>query len=295
MADEQVPQGATTTGTPVVFRFRDAYNTTADKRAAIEADDLCSLAVDMSLAVNTVLAAFPRIQELMAEIEELPIAHEEISKLDTYAHAAGHALALYNAATAPPEQLEAVYELALAQKNALKSDATNLALRGLLNKDAVAGLRNEVGYRNVGYDLMSLIAILRAAQTRIAGRSAILPEELDSAELVANELLELAAQREARSVVDPHVAENRHRALTLMVRTYDQARRAVTFIRWDRGDMEKYTPALYGSKGVRRREDGTELGPNLSTTPGTPTAPTGGATPATPTVPGGQGGNPFGQ
>jgi hypothetical protein len=294
MADNETVQTDTREST-FAFRFRDAYRTTTAKRAELDPSTFSSLAVDMGLAVNTVLAAYPRIQELKAELADLPVDHEAIDELDSYAHAAGHALALYNAATAPPERLDEVYEVALSRRNVLKSDATNLMAHGLLGKDALVKLNNDVGYRNVGYDVMTLVSILRAEAARIAGRSATLPTDLDSAEAVANELLELAALREARNVVDPNVAENRHRAFTLMERTYDQVRRAMGFLRWSRGDMDKITPALYGTKGFRRREEAQPEG-SAAAVPATGIGAPGNAVnpPLTATVvPGGQGGVPF--
>jgi hypothetical protein len=301
MPDTNVTNGPITSDQPgPVFRFRDAYVKTADKRAAVDPNEFASLTLDVGLAINTVLAAHPRIQELREQIDALPIDHEQIDALDTYAQAAGHALALYNVATAPPERLDEVYAEASERRNTLKSDAANLATHGLINKDAVAALKGDVGYRNVGYDLMSLVSILRNAGTRVAGRSATLPEDLDKAEVVANELLELSALRESRNAVDPNVSENRQRAFTLMQQAYDQARRAITFLRWDRGDADKITPALYGTRGARKREEppttGT-AGAGTPTTPGNGTAPTATNTnppaPQTPIVPGGQGGSPF--
>ncbi|HEX2735644.1 MAG TPA: hypothetical protein VHM70_28785 [Polyangiaceae bacterium] len=278
---------------PGLFRFRDAYQKTAPERAALDPGDFSSIGLDLALAINTVLAANPRIQELHDELAELPIDHEQIAQLETYAQAAGHALALYNVATAPPERLDEVYQEAVERRNTLKSDALNLATHNLVNKDAVAALKGDVGYRNVGYDLMSLVSLLRASATRIAGRSATLPEDLDKAEAIANELLELAALREARSSIDPKVSENRHRAFTLMQKAYDQARRAVSFLRWDRGDADKITPALYGSKGSRRREDPAAEQPTVPVTPTTQGTTPSATTPVAPAVPGGQGGSPF--
>lgn len=296
MTDMAVPAPALA-GATTGFRFRDAYLSTAVERAAVDPSDLIHLSFDISLAVNIVLAVIPRLAQFKEEIGKLPLDHELIGGLEAFAQAAGHAQALYTIATAPPEELQAVYDDAAARRAALRSDAANLAAHGLLNPDAVGAIKSDVGYRNVGYDLMSLVSLMRNAGARIAGRSATLPEDLDRAELVANQLVELAARREARQQVDPSVAENRLRALSLMVKAYSQVRRAMYFIRWDFGDAEKLAPSVYTAKSSPKRKENGEDADNATTPqPGADAQPppiVPGAAPAQPTVAGGQGGDPF--
>jgi hypothetical protein len=257
------------------------------------------------VAVNTALAAYPRILELRAEFEQLPIDWSTIEQIKTLAEAAGHAQALYTVATQPPEELQAVYEDALARRATLKSDAMNLALHNLVNRDAVNAVKNDVGYRNVGYDLMSLVTIFRSAGDRLIGRTATLPADVDRAEAIANQLLAMNARREERSSVDPQIAEDRQRAFTLLLRAYDQARRALEFLRWERGDADRIAPSLYAMMGGGRprKKDGTTSTDLPSAPATTPPAPGAAAAsnvslgvdvPAAPPVaPGAQGGNPF--
>jgi hypothetical protein len=295
------PKQAPTAAAAEVFRFRAAYERTAAARAAIDPGDLASLRVDMGMAIDTVFAALPRITALRSELAKTAIDLELIDALGTYAHAAGHALALYNAATTPPEELAAIHQEASGRRAALKSDAMNLALHGLLNRDAVTSLKGEVGFRNVGYDLLSLVAIYREAWERIEGRTAVLAADLDRAEIIAGQLLELAALREARRVTDPNIADSRHRAFTLMHKAYNQVRRALVFLRWETGDASKIAPPLYGKGGRRRDSDddqNDQLGIEQDATPATNGTTNGGQPPAVaPTggnvAPGVQGGSPF--
>lgn len=294
LAAASLAQAASTTG----FRFREAYLRTAVERTALDPSDLVHLSFDISLAVNIVLAAVPRLAQYKELIAALPLDHELIEALEAFAQAAGHAQALYAIATSPPEELQGVYDNAVVRRTTLRSDVANLAAHGLVNTDAVAAIKSDVGYRNVGYDLMSLVSLLREAAPRIAGRSATLPEELDRAELVANQLVELAARREARQQVDPSVAENRLRAVSLMVKAYDQVRRAIYFIRWDHGDAERIVPSVYTAKGPQKRKEATTDLPAGGTAPTEGNVQGPGAGPgaqvAPPAVAGAQGGSPFG-
>ena len=56
----------------------------------------------------------------------------------------------------------------------------------------------------------------------------------------------------------------RQRAFTLLVRSYDEIRRAVVFVRWAEADADAFAPSLYTksrklrASGVERIEAGTE-------------------------------------
>jgi hypothetical protein len=49
-------------------------------------------------------------------------------------------------------------------------------------------------------------------------------------------------------------ADIRVRAFTLLTRRYDQARRAVTYLRWAEDDVQKIAPSLYTGRGGGKRE-----------------------------------------
>lgn len=283
------------------FPFRVAFDKTATERAAIDPSDFASLRVDLSLAINTVMVAHPKIENLRKEIAGLPVNQQAIDSLYTFAQAAAHAVALYRVATMPPEELDALYQEGLQRRNALKSDATNLVVYGLVSRDAVAALTGETGFRNVGYDLMSLVGLFRAARDRIAGRTAAQAADIDRAEVIGNQLLMMFAARESRKALTGDLAEARLRAFTLMQNAYEEARRAVEFLRWYQGDAHEIAPSFYGTKGSRRKDDepaepvvvnvpvgdGTVANPqvNAQSPAGNPTV--------NPAVPGARGGSPF--
>lgn len=248
----------------------------------------------MTLAVDIALAAAKRIAPLKADIDKLELDLKLMSRLDVYARAAGYAQAVYSISTAPPEALQEVYEEALRYRAALYSDASNLARAGLINAESVSLIKNEVGFRNVGYDLQRLLNLFRASSERITGRTVTLPEDLERVERVATQLIELAAYREQHQTVDPLLAENRLRAVSLMVKAYEQVRRAVQYLRFDLGDADKFAPSIYTAKSSPRRREAVPETPNgIAVTPadaGQPVMPVVGEQPQ---VPGGPGGSPF--
>jgi len=61
-------------------------------------------------------------------------------------------------------------------------------------------------------------------------------------------------------------AERRACAFTLFMRAYDQARRAVIFLRWDEGDADEIAPSLYKGRGGRgQRAEAPAEAPAAST------------------------------
>jgi hypothetical protein len=54
----------------------------------------------------------------------------------------------------------------------------------------------------------------------------------------------------------------------LLANAYDQARRAITYLRWNKGDADLIAPSLYAGRGNARRRvsEGTEL-PAAEVTP----------------------------
>lgn len=54
-------------------------------------------------------------------------------------------------------------------------------------------------------------------------------------------------------------AELRVRALSLLVREYEELRRMVTYVRWFEGDADTFVPSLYAGRGGRRPKEDTEV------------------------------------
>jgi hypothetical protein len=265
--DPTVNEPSTPAGT---FRFREAFEATADERAQVPDEDLVPINIDVGDAAHTVLTVVPRLAPLTDDMKALPVDHARIERLDVYARAAGHAHAVHVVASAPPEQLTALYEKALRCRGSLRSDVQNLINHGLVAEDSLSGIDGETGYSNVGYDLMSLVAIMRGAEERVKGRTATLPEDLDEAELVANQLLEMVALRDGTPGVPRAVALDRQRAFTLLVNAYDEARRAVHFLSWKAGNGNEIAPSLFANRSGRRKAATSDDKPSNTDVPRAP-------------------------
>jgi hypothetical protein len=194
----------------------------------------------------------------------------------------------------PQEDIVALNETALKLRETLRSDATALANRGLIDRARLAPFKGEVGYRNVAFELVDWANLLRDCWSQIEGKTALTSDELAAAKKHGERLVRAAGLREQAPSVVAEVARLRQQAMTLLMSAYEEVRRAVTYIRWHEDDSDKVAPSLYANR--RRRsfaDDPTEPGP--APTQGTPAtgAATAPVTTAPPVAPGLPGAHPF--
>lgn len=225
--------------------YRGAFDLTAPERAALASEDVLDTNVDLPNAVHIARQSVVRMQPLLPEIGKLPVRHELIARLEVRARAAIHAHVLYTASIAPPERLQAVYERALAGRQRVRSEVTNFINQGLVPANALDGMNNETGYRNVAYGTLYGVTTLRAHSAVIGTRGVLTPADLDEFELLANELETLNTRREQSRGADPKAVDEQNRAFTLMYESFEWARRAVWFVRWFHGDAREITPSLF--------------------------------------------------
>ena len=179
--------------------------------------------------------------------------------LQLYIFAAGHAHARLLAASAPLESIAAVSERGVKLRDAMYLDAVALAHRGLLNGDRLADFKAKVGYKNLATDLLGLSALFREGWDKIASRTGVQLGELDEAELVGHQLMDAVSAREQAQGIVAQSQAQRQRNFTLFARSYNQARRAISFLRWDHGDLDQICPSLFAGRGGSRRK-ATEAG-----------------------------------
>jgi hypothetical protein len=236
-------------------RFRDAYENLLEEFEHVRPDELIAMSVDVPTAVTTVLGAIPEIRalrpQIVAELPRLDIAR--FDKLEAYALATAHAHALFLGASEPRESMERLVQGGISIREVIVADATALAQRRLIDGHRLRELRGVNGYRNLAFDLFVLSAIMREAWPKIAGATALELVELDQAELIADKLLTAVGQREQGPAVAAAYAESRQRAFTLLVAAYEEARRAIAFLRWHQGDAEEIAPSLYENGGRPER------------------------------------------
>ena len=236
-----------------VGSFEAAYTKTAKARAALEPAELWTINLDVQLTVTSVLSALPRMRSLSEEIErQLPaFAVSQFDKLETYAESLAYAQTSYLAASEPAEVLPALVARGAELRDQLVADATALARRGLLDAKALNELKGGNGFLNVGSDLGVLVRMLRERWSDDQGKSAIQTERArrGRAALRAHHARVRGAQPAAGAC--GRGGRRSARAYSLLLDAYDQARRAISYVRWEENDVEKFAPSLWSGRGGR--------------------------------------------
>lgn len=260
-------------------------------------DELTIINLDIPSVVATTLGALPEIRALRSEVKkQLPdFDLAAFDKLEDYAFTLNEAHMRYLTATQPADDLDALSAEANALRETLFADASALARRGLLDGNKLKELRGPNGYKNLATDLGMLASMLRDGWPQFQGRSAIEGSELERAVKIGQRLLRIVGLREQGPATVAQATDIRSRAFTLLARTYDNARRAATYLRWTAGDVDRIAPSLYAGRGNGRRKSAEPATPAPTPAPVVVSQP--GATPvaaATPASTPTKEANPFG-
>jgi hypothetical protein len=223
---------------------------------ALSLDELVAINLDVPSAVATTLGSLPEIRAVRPQIvEHLPkFDLVAFDKLEDYALALNYANAQYLTANQPPDDLDAVLTEGTTLRETLLIDATALSRRGFVDGNRLRELNGPNGYKNLATDLLMVASVLRDAWSQIQGRTGIQLAELDRAEKLAQRLLRVVGLRAQSPATVAKAADQRIRAFTLLARTYDDARRAVMFLRWVAGDVDSIAPSLYAGRSNGRKK-----------------------------------------
>ena len=268
--------------------------------------ELLPVTYSVTSAVAMVLGLMARLMTMREQAAKLP--DYDASCFDRLPDCT-RALAYAHTNTLAPAQgprvdLVELGAAGVATREKLTEEFNHLARYQLLDRQRLAGIKNLVGYKNVAFDLTALVKILREAWPTIAGKTLLTPADLEHAQQLAEQLLATVGERDQSTSASAEATAMRQRAFTLFTRTYDQVRRAVTFLLWDDPEqLEAVCPSLYAGRrsGKRAGKDETsDEGPGPDAGPVSPPAPVagsgqgheGGAVVAT-HIPGQPGGSPF--
>lgn len=282
-----------------VLKFQTSYDRVLPEIRRVSEDDQVALNIDLYTAFTTVRGSLERIKAqrpaIVAEFRTFDI--EQFDKLEDYAYAMANAHSLYEMASKPVESLPGLSDEALPLCNNLYNDAIGLANRGLIDGAKLKDLPGTVGYRNLGFHLLDLSNLLRAAWPAIENKTPIQMRELEQAHLLSDRILSAVGVREQTSVNVAEATKIRQQAFTLLVNAYDQARRAIAYLRWEEDDVETIAPSLYSARQAAKRKHASDVvkpaAPAAETKPTTTPAVSASAPNAVPV--GHPGSNPFTQ
>lgn len=219
--------------------------------AKLPATALISINLDIPRAVATILGAEPRVRLLLpameAEMKNPPTAI--VDGLRQAALGAWYAHLI----TLPSKSGETTKELldrATSLRAKLLKAADALADAELVDAMAVARIREGSGNLDKATDLVALAALFSQSWSEIHDKTAItLAQVNEAASIGPSLLLALSEQPLPKS---GGATDMRQRAFSHLVSMYDRIRRAVSFVRWDEGDMDAFAPSLYAKSRKRK-------------------------------------------
>jgi hypothetical protein len=255
----------------------ETYERILPELQALKTEELILINRDIPTVVTTTLGALPEIKALRPEIvEQLPrFDITSFNKLEDYAFTLNYTHGQYITATQPSDDLEVLVAEATTLRETLLTDASALARRGLVDGNRLQELKGVNGFKNLATDLGALANILRESWPSIQTRTNIQLSELEQAGKMAHRILRIVGLREQGPVMVAAATDMRTRAFTLLARTYDDARRAVIYLRANEGDADKIAPSLYGGRKRKGAEAASPVEPAPAPTPAPAPAATG--------------------
>jgi hypothetical protein len=146
-------------------------------------------------------------------------------------------------------------------------------------------------------DVERFAEIVRENWSKVQGKTPLTRAHLDEFEALSDRLLTTLGVKDQSEELVAESTLRRQRAFALFLRAYNEVRRAISFLRWNQGDVDSIIPSLYSIKGGRKRgpSDPEVVAPSPPATgPANPITPAPGATPKSDEVPiGHPGSSPF--
>ncbi len=250
---------------------------------AVRDDDLEPINRDPNGVVTTVLGANRLVQKYLPELEKMPgLDMARIRKLGDYADALlyWHGSATYAQPSKP--EVAAMIERALIIRERTLHDLGALVRHGQLDGALLTKFGDNAAHRKVASDLVGLSNLVHERWAELNGKTLITLAAMDEASALGKAIMQALGDRDLAQAELARDIARRNKAYTLVVRTYEELRSAVTFLRRAEGDADKIAPSLF-ALGRRGKKDEEEEAP--AATPAAPAPSTLGPTKSSLIVP----------
>ncbi len=249
---QQGPSRAGGTGLPPLDRTAEAFARVRDELMALPAGEVGQVNADVVSVVLTALGAWSNIEPRLGAMRAaLPLHdHAAIGRVHDYALALLHAQIASRGRAKGGGSFAALKAEAAGLRERLLLSAEGLAHFGLVDGVRVAAIRRGQGLIDLANDLSALSMLFQASWGAIADKTPVTRAEVERAEELGLRLLEAIGRRKVGndgSKAPGPYEDERARAFRLLVRAYGQARRALAYLRWDEGDVDRLAPSLFGA------------------------------------------------
>lgn len=236
-----------------------AYQEVRAELQAMPPEDGGRILVNIPTVVTLVRGSWPNLEAELARIARLPEFNlAALRKLPSYSLALLHVYLLLLPSAEVESRLRTLVAEAGPARERLLVAAEALALLGFVDGERVAAIRRGTGHLDTANDLIALAQLFRAGGDELLGKTKLAWLEVDRAYVLGMELVDALGRRRvgtdgARAGGESEV--ECAKLFRLVVRTYEQGRRALSYLRWSEGDVNEKMPSLYTRRRRRRSPD----------------------------------------
>lgn len=177
-------------------------------------------------------------------------------------------------ALASSGNLSATHDAVRTEYDLLITDLTSLVNRKVVDAGELAKGRDIQGYEATARSTLILVDVLDAHWARIQGMTPLTRADLARARAAAEAMLDALGARE-QNVSRLPAMEVRRRAVTLLVRTHEEIRREMRYLRYYEDDADQFIPSLWVRGRRRGAADEPEEPVMTPAGPGAPAVDTG--------------------
>jgi hypothetical protein len=236
------------------YEAAERYERARPDLDALPAEAVGRITARVATVIAIVFGAWPHIEALLPVLSTLPLLDlADLRKLPDYVYALYYA-DLMAMPSSESTDVPALVAEATPMRDRMLSVAESMAKYRFVDAERVAAIRSGLGHLDTAHDLGALAALFRGMAPEHQARLPVPEAEIDRAAELSLQLLAAIGRRQVGSDglgLPSRYEDDRARAFRLVVRSYDHARRAVTFVRWKEGDADLLVPSLYS--GRRRR------------------------------------------
>jgi len=237
-------------------QLREALEKVRPRLATVDPTELIPINVNPVDAATTVCGALPAILNFRSSIRTHLNTFEldHLDGLEPLAMALIQSHSLFVGAKAPPTELTNVLSEITPLRERFLTDVNGLKTRGCLNVCNLTSLRGSPGHRRIATDVLTLTNILRNNWEGVSSKCGVTEAELNRAEFLADRLFRLVSRRAQAPARLAEAALERQKIYTLLVHSYGQVRKAVSYLRWEHEDAEKFAPSFFKSRKAGKRK-----------------------------------------
>lgn len=235
-----------------------------DERAAadrVEADLMLmpdgqsdAVVLDTASVVGMVVwacSAMAPYKDTLATMPGMDMAR--FSKLSDYARALAYWQQRARLTNAVPMGLTELVQKGTVVRDRTLRDLEAHVRHGHLDANVLDPFGGPISYRKLGNDLEALSILVHDTWSKLEGRTLLTLDAMDDAYRLGARIIDACAERDLAPATAARATQMRDRAYTLVVRTYNEARSAMMFVRRAEGDADSIVPSLYTTRRAPKR------------------------------------------